>query len=134
MDNKSDNQLLIIKATIDANGQDSDEKMKKPTKDLTAMIASIMYDIKFSKYSTYKKDFPKDHYPTPLILDNKKDTQLEGGHSIKIGGMWNLKNEISSPKFYEILINIELKGNTDMDLKNFYNYINMCINAVTRLR
>ena len=48
--------------------------------------------------------------------------------------MWTLKNEISSPKFYELLINTELKGYTVLDLKNFYNHINMFLNAVTILR
>ena len=52
----------------------------------------------------------------------------------KIGGMWNLKYEIISPKFYEILIKTELKGDTALDIKNFYNHINTCLNAVTRLR
>ena len=59
---------------------------------------------------------------------------LEGGHSIKIGGMWNVKHEIISPNLYELLINTELKVNTAMDLKNFYNHIKMCLNSVTRLR
>ena len=47
--------------------------------------------------------------------------------------MWTLKYEISSPKFYELLIMIEVKGGTDMDLNKFYKYINMCLNEVTRL-
>ena len=48
--------------------------------------------------------------------------------------MWTLKNDISLPKFYGILIKANPKGNTDMDLKNFYNHINMCLNADTRPR
>ena len=48
--------------------------------------------------------------------------------------MWTLKHEISSPKLYELLIKTELKGDTAMDLNNFFNHINMCLNAVTRLR
>ena len=48
--------------------------------------------------------------------------------------MWTLKHEISSPKFYDILIKTELKGDTAMDIKNFFNQISMCLNAVTRLR
>ena len=44
--NNSDDQLLIMQATIEANSQDSDEKMKNLTEDLTAMIASMMYHIK----------------------------------------------------------------------------------------
>ena len=48
--------------------------------------------------------------------------------------MWTLKNEISSPKFYELLIKTELKGDTDMYLKNFYNQIKMYLNEKTRLQ
>ena len=68
-----------------------------------------------------------------MVPENKKATPLEGGYSTKIGGMWNLKHEISSPNFYQILIKIELKCDTAMDLKNFYNHINMCLNAMTRI-
>ena len=48
MDNKSDDQLLIVQATIEPNKQDSDEKMKNLTEDLTEMIASMMDLIKIS--------------------------------------------------------------------------------------
>ena len=48
--------------------------------------------------------------------------------------MWTLKHEISLPRFYELLIKIELKGDTALDLNNFYNHAKMSINAVTRLR
>ena len=47
--------------------------------------------------------------------------------------MLNLKHEIISPKFYELLIKIELKGDNALELNNFYNHINMCLNVVTRL-
>ena len=59
---------------------------------------------------------------------------MDSGHSTEIGGLWTLKNDISSPKLYELLIKIELKCGTDLDLKNFYNHTNMYINVVTRLR
>ena len=48
--------------------------------------------------------------------------------------MWTLKHEIRSQKIYELLIKTELKDSTDMDLKNLYNYIKMCLNAVNRIR
>ena len=59
---------------------------------------------------------------------------MEGGISDKIRGMWTLKHEIISPKFYELLIKTEHKGDTALDLKKFFNHINVCINAVTRLQ
>ena len=80
---------------------------------------------------------PKDTsiHPNPatVVLAISRASPLEGGHSTKIGGLWNLKHDISSPKFYELLIKTELTGDTAMDLKNFYYHIKMCLNAVTRL-
>ena len=73
MDNKPDEQLLVLQANIKANRQNSDEKMKNLTEDigkgsdekiekltkyLTAMITSMMYQIKFSKSSPDKKGSP----------------------------------------------------------------------------
>ena len=48
--------------------------------------------------------------------------------------MRTLKHYISSPKFHEILIKTELKGYTALDLKNCFNHIKTCLNAVNRLR
>ena len=42
MDNKSDNQLLIMQATIEPNKQDYCDKMKNLTAYLTGMITSMM--------------------------------------------------------------------------------------------
>ena len=66
-----------------------------------------------------------------MVPANKKATPLEGGNSTKNGGIWNLKHGISSPKFYELFIKIELRGDTALDLKYLYNHIRMCINEVT---
>ena len=104
MDNKSDSQLLIIKATIEAIRNNSDKRMKKITEDLTAIIISMIDQNKIQKYSLENKDKPKPQEPTTVISANKSDTPLEGGHSTEIGCMWTLKHEIISPKFYEILI------------------------------
>ena len=41
-DNKSDEQFIIMQATIEANGQDFDEKTAKLTEDLKAMIKSTI--------------------------------------------------------------------------------------------
>ena len=69
-----------------------------------------------------------------MVLANNKAPPLEGRPLQKIGGMWNLKHDISSPKLNEILTKTELKGDTALDLNNFYNHVNICLNAVTRLR
>ena len=68
-----------------------------------------------------------------MVPDNKKAPPLEVVHSTKVGGVWTLKHDTISPKFYKILIKTEIKGDTDLTLKNFYSQTNMCINAVTRL-
>ena len=104
MDNNSDEQLLIVQATIEANSKYYDNKMKNPTEDLTAIIASMMDQIKKYKYFSYKKDSPKNQDPTTLVPANKKAPTLEGGHSIEIGDMWTLKHDISSTKLYGLLV------------------------------
>ena len=81
----------------------------------------MMDQIKILKSSIDKKDSPKHQDPNSVVLSNNKAPQLEGGQSTKFGGMGSLKYEISSQKFYELLIKIELKGGTDLDIKNFYN-------------
>ena len=69
-----------------------------------------------------------------MVPANKKASLLEGGNTMKLGSMLTLKHDISSPEFYELLIKTELKDDTALDLKNFYNHIKICLNAVTRLR
>ena len=97
MYNKSDDKLLIMQDTIEANMQYYDEKMEKLAEDLTSMITSMVDQIKISKSSNEKKDSQKDQYPTTVVLANKRDQPLEGGHYSKVGGMWALKHEIISP-------------------------------------
>ena len=79
-ENKSYDQLLTTKDTIEVNRQDNDEKIKKPTEDLTEMIASMMDHIMITIYLIYKKDSPKAQYPTTVVPDNKKAPPLEGVH------------------------------------------------------
>ena len=81
-----------------------------------------------------QEDTPTTPDPTIVVTSNRRAPPLEGGHSDKIRGMWNLKHDIISPKFYELLIKKELKWDTALDIKNFYNYTNMCLNAVTKIR
>ena len=69
-----------------------------------------------------------------MVLANKRAPPLGGIYSTKIDGMWTLKHETSSPIFYELIIKTELKGYNVLYLKKFYNYINMFLNTVTRLR
>ena len=74
MDNKSDEQFIIMQATIETNKQDmrsnkqeSDKKMMNTTEDfksmLTSTITSMMDRINMSKYSPSQRDSPnpQDH-------------------------------------------------------------------------
>ena len=108
--------------------------MIKLTEDFKEMLTSIMDQINTFKSSPTQKDSPNPPDPTTALPANRRAPPLDGGQSTKIGGMWTLKHEISSPKFYEILIKTSLKRDTDMDLNNFYNYIKMCLNMVTRVQ
>ena len=54
-----------------------------------------------------------------MVPTNRRDPPLDGGKSTKIGGMWTMKHDTSSPRFCKLLIKTELKGDTAMDLKNF---------------
>ena len=87
-----------------------------------------------SKYSPIQKDTstPPDH--TTVVPANKRLPPLERGHYTKIGGTGTLKHEISSPKFYELLIRKEPKGDTVLYLNNFYKNIKKCLNVVNRIR
>ena len=87
MYNKSDYQLLIMQATIESNRKGNDEKLKKLTEDLTAMITSMMYYIEISKSSPDKNYSPKFQYPTTVVPANKRTQPLESVNSTKISGM-----------------------------------------------
>ena len=141
MDTKSDDQFLAIEATIEANKQEADkyhnentENIKQLAETLNQVLAELKDKNKISKSSPAQKDTSTPPDPTTTVHTNRRAPPLEGGISDKIGGMWTLKHEISSPRFYELLIKIELKGDTALDLKNFYNHVKMSLNAVTRLR
>ena len=94
----------------------------------------MMDQTNISKSSPAQKDTSTPPDPTTTVQTNRKAPALEGDIPENIGGMWTLKHEISSTRFYELLIKIELKEDTALDLKNFYNHVKMSLNAVTRLR
>ena len=123
-----------MKSKMKANKQDPDEKTMEFTETLKVLTALMMDQTNISKSSQTQKDTLTPLDPTTVVPDNRRAPPFEVWHSTKIGGMWNLKHEISSSKFYEILIKAELKGDTALYLKIFYNHIKMCLNAVTWLR
>ena len=110
MDNKSDEQFLAIQATIEANRQETDEKQIKNDEKLTkiiedltiltATITSMMDHTNNSKFLPSQKDKLIPPESTTVVPANRRAPPLERGHSTKIGGMWTLKHDISSPKLY----------------------------------
>ena len=77
--------------------------------DVAVLFALISNQINTLSSSTTQKDTLTPPDPNTVVLTNRRDLTLGGEHSTKTGGMWTLKDEISLPKFYEILINTELK-------------------------
>ena len=78
--------------------------MKNLPEDLKEIITSMMDQITIPKSSPDWKDSPKPPDHTTVVPDNRRVPPLDGGSSTKIGDMWTLKHEISSPKSYELLI------------------------------
>ena len=109
----------------------------KLTEDFKTMLAASMTQITDQinslKYSPTEYYSPNPLDPTTVVLDKRRSLPLDSGTSTKNNVMWTLKNEIISPKLYELLIKIELIADIDMDLKNFYNHVNMCLNALNIL-
>ena len=71
---------------------------------------SMTDHINILKQSPAQRDPPKSQHPITVVPDNRRSPPLDDGHSTKIGGMWTIKHEISSPKLYELLIKTELTG------------------------
>ena len=68
-----------------------------------------------------------------MVPDNRRAPPLVGVQSTKIGVMRTRTHYFSSSRFYELLVNTNITGDTSMDLKKFYNHINIFLNTVTRL-
>ena len=114
---------------IDDNRKSYAEKMKKyyskldkqdsKIDNLTEMIINIVDKNQNLNNLSDNIYSPKYQGPTTVVPNNNKSPTLEGGYSTKYGYMRTLDYEISSPKFYELLINKEHKSDTDVDIKNF---------------
>ena len=114
MENKSDEQFIIIKAAIEdnkqdmkaaieankqemkSNKQDSDEKMTQFTVKIKTIFSVLSNQINTISSSPTQKDTLTTPEPITVVPTNKRGPPLEGGHSTKIGGMWTLKHEIRS--------------------------------------
>ena len=108
MENESEEHFIVI---LKDYKQHTDEKMTKLSEDFKIIFAVLSDQIKklnhintMSSLPT-QKETPNTPDPTTVVPDNSRAPPLGGGHSTKIGGMWTLKNEIISPKFYKLLIN-----------------------------
>ena len=134
MENKSEDQLILMKEEIENHKQEMKFEMKDIKETLKTFTEFMMDQINISKPSPAQKDTSTPPYPTTTVQTNKRAPPLEGGISENIGGMWTLKHEIRSPRFYELLTKTEIKGDTALDLKNLYKHIKMYLNAVARLK
>ena len=127
-------EIVNNKQEFKSEMKDVKEDIKDIKEKLNKITTCMMDQTNISKSSPAQKDTSTPPDPTTTVQTSRKAPPLEGGISGKIGGMWTLKHEISPPRFYELLIKIELKGDTALDLKIFYNHVKMSLNAVTRLR
>ena len=107
---------------------------RKKTYDKIDKIDKWMENLmdKFENSSPNKAETNKTQNSFTVVRTTRKVTALEGGNYHKIGLMWTLKHEISSPKFYELIIKTDLKGGTVLDINNFYNHIKIYLNEVNR--
>ena len=122
METKLDGQLRIIQYLIDDNNKSSAKTHKTLWSDINnpkKIMAQIM--VKMEKLSSEKVEPSKSQDTENVVPANKKYQTLEGGHSTRKYGMWDIKHEIISPKFYELITKIELKRDTALYLNNFYN-------------
>ena len=126
--------ILVIKVSIDKNDRATYKKQKETDEkyDKTRKLMENLMD-KFYNPSSNRVETNNPQYSIIMVHTNRKVPPLEGVNSHKIGVMYTLKHDISSPKSYELVIKTKLKGYTDMYLKNFYNHISICFNLVTRL-
>ena len=112
----------------------TDEKLTQITENIQFLTSFMMDQTNISKSSQTQKDTSTPPDPIIVVLTNRRAPPLKGGHSTNFDGMLTLKHEMISPKFHDLIIKTGLKGDTALYIKNFFNHINMSLNAVTRLR
>ena len=125
MENNNEDQFILMKEEIINNKQELKAEMKDIKETLKTFAAFMMDQTNISKYSPAQKDTLTHPDPTTTVQTNWRAPPLEGVHYTQIFDMWILKHEIKSPNLYELLIKTELKGDTTLDLKNFYKHISM---------
>ena len=99
MDTNSDEQFLIIQATVEGNNQETDEKqintdekLTHITENLKVLTAFMMDQNKNSKFSPDQKYTPTPLEPTAVVPANRRAPPLDIVHSTKIGGMRTLNS------------------------------------------
>ena len=123
MDNNSYEQFFVIQATVEYNKQQADEKKMKPNgkqmktdekltqiiENLKFLTAFMMDQTNISKFFPAQKDALTPPDPTTVVIANRRDPPLDGLHYTKTYEMCTLKYQISSPKFYDLLIKKKIK-------------------------
>ena len=144
MDKKLYDHILFMKSLVYTNKQVTDE-LKHDSDELDKKL--IKHDFEFSDIKTLLKQVlfqNKNSLPDRMGFTNNQDTATVVPDKNKAQTLegWNYKEleacvisnmRSDNRKFYELLIKTKLKVDTDLDLKNFYNDINMSLNAVTKI-
>ena len=73
------------------------------------ILAVISNQVNTLPSSPIQKDTLTPPDPITMVPYNRRAPPLEGGYSTKIGVMWTLKHDISSPKLYDLLIKTKHK-------------------------
>ena len=90
MENKSEDQFILMKEEIENNKQEMKAQMKDIKETLKTFATLMMDQTNISKSSPAQKDTLTPPDPTTVVQTNKRAPTLEGGHSTNIGGTWTL--------------------------------------------
>ena len=92
--NKSDDQLLIMQATFEDNRKYYDEKIKNITEYLTAMITSMIVQIKISKSSPEKSIYQRLNIliPWSRLTRRRHHWKVYITHNLVTCGLSNIRS------------------------------------------
>ena len=130
IDNKSDDQFIMMKVYI----YDKKKEMKETDAKLDKIKkwTKTIMDKPDNSSPKKVKNNPQDY--TTVVHTNRKVSPLEGEQYKEIRGILTLKHDISSPKFYKIILKADLKWDSALDLKKFHNQVKIFLNTATKLQ
>ena len=84
MENKNEEQFILMKEEIENNKQESKDEMKDVKESIKKLTTLMMDQTNISKSSPAQKDTSTPPDPTTTVQTNRRAPPLEGGHSKKI--------------------------------------------------